>query len=137
MATFPHSDIAGDTTKWSSFAPVCVNTLSLLVGNHASANRNVCTRTLVNMSKHIPTMVAFVDARLDRDIISFGLVFESQSKRTSGFFVDDDCEAVGCRGWCSIFQLQRVTSPSLRSVPLRARKHATLHQIQMTQDVTS
>ena len=59
MATFPFSDFFNDAGLWTTWNPDCLNALLLLVGNAATADRNACSRTIVNMSEHTPTLVAF------------------------------------------------------------------------------
>ena len=70
MASFLFSDFFNDAGAWTTWNPDYLNTLTLLVGNAAAADCNVCARTIVNMSKHTPTLVAFIDAR-DTENISF------------------------------------------------------------------
>ena len=70
MATFQFSDFFNNAALWTTWNPDYYNTLLLLVGNAAAADRNVCSRTIVNMSEHTPTLVAFIDSR-DPESISF------------------------------------------------------------------
>ena len=70
MASFSFSDLFSDAGAWTTWDPDYYNTLLPLVGNAAAADRNVCSCTIVNMSEHTPTLVAFIDSR-DTDSISF------------------------------------------------------------------
>ena len=70
MAAFSFSDLFSDAGSWTAWDPDCNNTLLPLVGNAAAADRNACSRTIVNMSEHTPTLVTFVDSR-DTNNISF------------------------------------------------------------------
>ena len=70
MASFLFSDFFNDAGAWTTQNPDHLNTLVPLVGNAAAADRNVCSRTIVNMSEHAPTLVAFIDSR-DPENISF------------------------------------------------------------------
>ena len=70
MAAFSFSDLFSDRGSWTAFAPDFLGTLSPVVGNDAGADRNACSHTIVNMSEHAPTLVAFIDSR-DPDVISF------------------------------------------------------------------
>ena len=70
MASFQFSDFFNDAGAWTTWNPDYLNTLLPLVGNAAAADRNVCSRTVVNMSEHMPTLVAFIDLR-DPESISF------------------------------------------------------------------
>ena len=68
MATFQFSDFFNDAALWTTWNPDCLNTLLPLVGNAAAADQNVCSRTIVNVSKHTPTLVAFIDSRDDENV---------------------------------------------------------------------
>ena len=70
MASFPFSDFFNDAGAWTTWHPDYLNTLVPLVGNAAASDRNVCSRTIVNMSEHTPTLVAFIDSR-DNENVSF------------------------------------------------------------------
>ena len=70
MATFSFSDPFSDATSWTTFAPDHNGMLLPLVGNDTAADRNACSCTIVNMSKHTPTLVAFIDSQ-EPDVISF------------------------------------------------------------------
>ena len=70
MTSFLFSNFFNDAGAWTTWNPDCLNTLVPLVGNAAAADRNVCSHTIVNMSEHAPTLVAFIDSR-DPENISF------------------------------------------------------------------
>ena len=69
MATFLHSDIMADATKWSSFDPDYVNTILPLAGHVDGLNRVNVARTLVHLAVRTPTVLAIVDSR-DADNIT-------------------------------------------------------------------
>ena len=62
MATFSFSDPFSDAASWTMLAPDCNGTLIPLVGNCAAVDRNACSRTVVNVSEHTPTLVALIDS---------------------------------------------------------------------------
>ena len=70
MATFQFSDFFNNAGLWTTWNPDCLNALLPLVGNAVAADRNACSRTIVNMSEHTLTLVAFIDPR-DPDNVSF------------------------------------------------------------------
>ena len=70
MASFLFSDFFNDARAWTTWNPDYLHALLPRVGNAAAADRNVCARTIANMSEHTPTLVAFIDAR-NPDNISF------------------------------------------------------------------
>ena len=70
MASFLFSNHFSDAGAWTTWDPNYYNTLVPLVGNAAAADRNVCSCTIVNMSEHTPTLVAFIDS-CDPDNVSF------------------------------------------------------------------
>ena len=62
MATFSFSDFFANAANWTTHDPSHDGMLLPIVGNGAVTDRNVCSRTIVNMSGHTPTLVAFVDS---------------------------------------------------------------------------